>query len=328
MSETKALNKQLNTSITEYMAQEAVQKNIANALGNRKMQFITSVASLVNSSESLKECDVKSVLSACLVAASLDLPLNQNLGFAYVIPYNNKTKRVVIDEKTGKEKDEWYTEKIAQFQMGYKGFVQLAQRSGLFKTINATDVREGEITGIDRLTGEIDFEWVDGPDREKLNVVGYVAYMKLTTGFEKSLYMTAEELEKHAKRYSSSYRSQSKGTNVWRDDFDAMAKKTVIKLLLSKYAPMTPDMAKAYESDQAAVSDEEPIYIDNEPKDPKQLAREKEVERVKNHIENSKTVEELEQCRGALTEETKDLFTVKFDELAAKEAEKGTNGEA
>lgn len=303
MTQTKALNNQ-TTSITEYMAQEAVQRNIANALGSRKMQFITSVASLVNANEGLKECEVRSVLSACLVAASLDLPLNQNLGFAYVIPYNTKNG------------------KIAQFQMGWKGFVQLAQRSGQFKTINATDVREGEITGIDRLTGEISFDWADEPERNNLKVVGYVAYMKLTSGFEKSLYMTAEELEKHAKRYSASYRSESKGTNVWRDDFDAMAKKTVIKLLLSKYAPMTPDMAKAYESDQGVVDEGEVIYIDNEPKNPKDLAREKEVERVRKHIENSKTIEELEQCRDAVTDENEKLFSSKFDVLTSAQ-EKG-----
>lgn len=300
---TMTKNNTSTTSITEYMTQDAVNQNIANALGNRKMQFITSVASLVNSSQALKECDAKSVLSACLVAASLDLPLNQNLGFAYVIPYNTRDG------------------KVAQFQMGWKGFVQLAQRSGQFKTINATDVREGELTGVNRLTGEIDFTWASEPERGKLPVVGYVAYMKLTSGFEKSLYMTVEELEKHAKKYSASYRSQSKDTNVWRDDFDAMAKKTVIKLLLSKYAPMTPDMAKAYESDQALVQDESIAYIDNEPKNPKELAKEREVERVRKHIENSKTLEELEQCRDALTDETKDLFSAKFDALAEKKGE-------
>lgn len=304
------------------MAQEAVQQNIANALGPRRMQFVTSVSSLWSANEKLRECDVKSVLSSCLIAASLDLPINQNLGFAYIIPYNNTQTEVVIDPKTGKEKRVVKTYKVAQFQMGYKGFVQLAQRSGQFKTINATDVRDGEIKGIDRLTGEISFEWVDGPGREKLGVSGYVAYMKLTTGFEKSLYMTAEELEKHAKRYSASYRSGSKDTNMWRDDFDAMAKKTVIKLLLSKYAPMTPDMAKAYESDQAVIENDAITYIDNEPIDPKTLAKEKEVERVKKHINNSKTLEELEQCRGAVTEENAELFSSKFDELAAKEGEK------
>lgn len=292
------------TSITEYMAQDAVQQNIANALGPRKMQFVTSVASLWSANEKLRECDVKSVLSSCLIAASLDLPLNQNLGFAYVIPYNTKDG------------------KVAQFQMGWKGFVQLAQRSGMFKTINVTDVREGELMGIDRLTGEMSFSWAEEATRGTLPTIGYVAYMKLTSGFEKSLYMTVDELEKHAKKYSSSYRSQSKGTNVWRDDFDAMAKKTVIKLLLSKYAPMTPDMATAYESDQAVVEDEAAIYIDNEPKDPKQLAREKEVERVRQYIKNCKTLEDLEQCREAVTDENVELFSSRFDELAAKEGEK------
>lgn len=229
-----------NTSIITYLNQETVLENIRNTVGDRTPQFITSVASLVNSNPKLLECDRKSLLSACLVATALDLPINQNLGFAYIIPYVGK----------------------AQFQLGYKGFIQLAQRSGQFKTINATDVREGELVSINRLTGEIEFDWKD--DRSGLQTIGYVAYMELLNGFSKSLYMTLDELKRHATKYSKSYVSGN-GTNLWKDDFDVMAKKTVVKLLLSRYAPMSTQMQTAQIADQAVIENDAYDYVDNYP---------------------------------------------------------------
>ena len=148
------MNKDL--TITQYVNQDSVANNIQQVLKDRTPQFITSIVSLVNSNEKLKACDKKSVLGACLVAASLDLPINQNLGFAFIIPYKDQ----------------------AQFQMGYKGYIQLAMRSGQFKTINVTDVKEGEIKGNNRLSGEIEFEWIAESEREKVKTVGFVAYIK------------------------------------------------------------------------------------------------------------------------------------------------------
>lgn len=229
-------------SITQYVAHEAVQANIQQVLKDKTPQFIASVSSLVSSNEGLKKCDNGSILRACLVAASLDLPINQNLGFAYVIPYGNE----------------------AQFQMGYKGFIQLAMRSGQFKTINVTEVKEGEIAENNLLTGEIKFDWL--PDREKLKTIGYVSYMKLINGFEKILYMTNEQLNSHGKKYSQTYK---KGFGKWKDEFDSMAKKTVVKLLLSKYAPMTVDMQKAQLADQAVIKDDTFQYIDNDSEESK-----------------------------------------------------------
>ena len=187
----------------------------------------------------LAGCKPESVLTAALTAASLDLPINQNLGFAYLIPYKNK----------GGE--------VCQFQMGYKGFIQLAQRSGYYKTINATDVREGEMTGFDRLSGELSFEWLDDAERSKAKVVGYVAYFQLLNGFEKSLFMTTEELEKHAMKYSKNYAKYK--TGLWADNFDSMAKKTVLKLLISKFGPLNTQLEDAIQKDQTA--DDE--YVDN-----------------------------------------------------------------
>ena len=228
-----------NLSIAQYVRQDVVSKRLNELLGKRAPQFVTSLVSAVNANTMLAGCKPESVLTAALTAASLDLPINQNLGFAYLIPYKNK----------GGE--------VCQFQMGYKGFIQLAQRSGYYKTINATDVREGEMTGFDRLSGELSFEWLDDAERSKAKVVGYVAYFQLLNGFEKSLFMTTEELEKHAMKYSKNYAKYK--TGLWADNFDSMAKKTVLKLLISKFGPLNTQLEDAIQKDQTA--DDE--YVDN-----------------------------------------------------------------
>ena len=228
-----------NLSIAQYVRQDAVSKRLNELLGKRAPQFVTSLVSAVNANTLLAGCKPESVLTAALTAASLDLPINQNLGFAYLIPYKNKSGEV------------------CQFQMGYKGFIQLAQRSGYYKTINATDVREGEMTGFDRLSGELSFEWLDGAERSKAKVVGYVAYFQLLNGFEKSLFMTTEELEKHAQKYSKNYAKYK--TGLWADNFDSMAKKTVLKLLIIKFGPLNTQLEDAIQKDQTA--DDE--YVDN-----------------------------------------------------------------
>ena len=146
--------------VTKYIKNESVGKRIAELLKDRAPQFTTSLVTAVNDNAKLAACEPQSVLTAALTAASMDLPINQNLGFAYLIPYKNKTGDV------------------CQFQMGYKGFIQLAQRWGYYKTINATEVREGESAKIDRLSGEIEFALIDDEkEREKAKIIGYVAYL-------------------------------------------------------------------------------------------------------------------------------------------------------
>lgn len=289
----------MSSQIVTYLNSDAVQENIKSVLGNRKNQFIASVSSLVGSNPALQNVDRKSLFSACLTAASLDLPINQNLGFAYIIPYKDK----------------------AQFQMGWKGFVQLAQRSGQFKTINATDVREGEYKGINRLTGELDIEWIED-GRETLPVVGYIAYMKLLNGFEKSFFMTKKELTQHATKFSQSFKRNSASMNMWRDDFDSMAKKTVIKLMLSKYAPLTTDMQKAQLADQAIIEETGYEYPDNEAPSPEDLSAEKERNRIIKHIQSAKTIEELQQCAEAVvtqSEDVNEMYLKKITELQEAE---------
>lgn len=220
-------------------------------LGKRATQFITSVLSVVNNNTLLANASWESIYQSAITAATLDLPINPNLGFAYIVPYKEKGQGV------------------AQFQMGYKGFIQLAQRTGLYKTINVSDVREGEIQNFDRLSGNIDFSWIqDTEERVATPVVGYVGYIELTNGFRKLLYMTKAELENHGQTFSKSYNTKSKFNNeytgLWRTNFEAMAQKTVLKLLLSKYAPLSTQMEVALTSDQAVLEDGgKTNYVDN-----------------------------------------------------------------
>ena len=230
--------------VQQFIKNDSIQELIKERLEKRAGQFTTSLLSLINGSPKLAECTPMTVVQSALTAASLDLPINQNLGFAYIIPYG----------------------KVAQLQIGYKGFIQLAQRSGKFKTINTTDVRLGEVSTRDRMTGELSFDWCqDNKERSELEVVGYVAYFELLNGFNKSLYMTKAEIEAHASKYSQAYKSRNNSSfdSPWKTEFDLMAQKTVLKLLLSKYAPLSTEMQDAIVSDQSVDDGNELTYIDN-----------------------------------------------------------------
>ncbi|MCL4357702.1 recombinase RecT [Patescibacteria group bacterium] len=222
-------------TISRMVHDQGFIKQAQDTLGEGTQQFLSSVLSLYNSESKLQNLDPVELYNCCLMAAAIKLPFNSNLGQAYIIPYKGHP----------------------QLQIGWKGFIQLAQRSGQFKTIGANPVYENEINGIDPMTGEINFDFKLKKDGK---VVGYMAYFRLLNGFEKNLYMTVEELQRHGKRYSQTFKS---GIGVWVDNFEAMAQKTVIKLLLNKYAPLSIDMAKAIEIDQA---DQDGDYTDNKPR--------------------------------------------------------------
>lgn len=225
-------------SIPALVHSSSFLKRTQDTLGEGAQQFLSSVLSLYNADKELQKCRAEELYNCCLMAAALKLPFNKDLGQAWIIAYGGKP----------------------QLQIGWKGFVQLAQRSGLFKTINCSDVKAGEIVKNDRLTGKIDFEWIENTEeRLKKETIGYVSYFELLNGFTKTFYMTIAELEAHAKKYSETYK---RGYGVWKDNFDAMAQKTVIKLNLSKCAPLSVDMQKAIELDQ---TDSEGEYVDNKP---------------------------------------------------------------
>ena len=184
--------KQFNT----FIANPRTQDYLTTVLADKKASFVNNITALVSNNETLQVCVPETLMFAALKATALDLPLDQSLGFAYVLPYK--------DNKKGKT--------LAQFQMGYKGFVQLALRTGQFKTLNATEVHKGELIDENFVTGELTFKKAE--NRESLPIIGYVAYFKLLNGFEKYLYMTDAEMKAHALRFSQTYK---RGYGLWAD---------------------------------------------------------------------------------------------------------------
>lgn len=228
--------------LTNELNSQSWKNYIENNVTKDARGFTNALLTLANQNEMLANCSTKSIVFSAMKAVVLNLPLDSNLGFAYVLPY--KKKDGTAD---------------AQFQMGYKGFVQLAIRSGQFKTINSVEVCEGEVKCVNKFTGEYEFG-----EKKSDKVVGYMAYFKLLNGFEKYLYMSVEEMQKHAKMYSQMAKY---GKGLWASDdtFGGMAKKTCLKLLLSKYAPLSVEMQKAVEYDQKVfdTENEEGRYADN-----------------------------------------------------------------
>ena len=248
MSNTQLTPSQKSRQIKDFFDKPAVQAKMRELVDKNAASFGTSIMQIVNSNAMLLDAEPMSIFNAACMAATLNLPVNNNLGFAYIVPYRNKGR---VE---------------AQFQLGYKGFIQLAQRSGQFKRINACPVydTDAEEDVYQRLTSLI-------PRKPSGQIIGYIAYFQLLNGYEANLTMTMEELGAHAKRYSQTYK---RGFGVWADNFEAMAKKTVIKLLLSQQAPLSIEMQKAVLSDQSVIKDvtaEQFDYIDNQPSDPVML---------------------------------------------------------
>ena len=223
-------------------------------------KFVAEISTVVGNNYSLQECDAKTIVSAGLLAQSLNLPLAPTLGFCYIIPYGGK----------------------ATFQVGWKGLVQLAIRTKAYKSLGVNVVHKGEYLGRDKF-GEPMVKYSDEYANEP--VVGYHAYFELTNGFVKEIYWTKEMCEKHALRYSAEFRS--KGTGKWKEMFDEMAMKTVLKQLISKWGIMSTEIMTAVEADQAVVKENgEYDYVDNE---------KVEEENTKTTVKNVIEVEEGEE---------------------------------
>lgn len=206
----------------------AYKKKFEEMLGKKAAGFMSSIIAVTNNNNYLMKADPATVIGAAAQAAMLDLPINQSLGFAYIVPYKG----------------------AAQFQLGYKGYIQLAQRSGQYVDIGAKTVYEGELEYENRLLDKFRFG-----ERTGDKVIGYLAYFRLTNGFEKMLFMTLEEMQVHAKKYSQNYES---GTDKWGlADFNVMAEKTVLKRLLSKFGPLSIEsvqMSQALSNDGGVIS--------------------------------------------------------------------------
>lgn len=245
----------------EVASSESLGKRLDDILKERKPQFIASVLDLIKSSEKLANCEKSTIWNAAIKAAIYDLPIDPNLGFAYIIPYGT----------------------AAQFQMGARGIKQLALRSGRYKVINTTDIREGEIAGRNRLTGIIDFKFIED-DKERLEkqIIGYLNYFEMHDGYSHTLYMSIDELMFHATRYSKAYQYDlryGKKTSPWSDveggGFGKMCEKTVMKLNLSKNGILSVQLIQAFKADGSVINDDgEPENADGadeELKTPKEL---------------------------------------------------------
>ncbi len=206
---------------------ESVQQQFENTLQDQAPLFMASIIDLVGQDAYLQQCDPKLVVAECLKAATLRLPISKSLGFAYIVPYKEK----------GTPKP--------QFQLGYKGMIQLAIRTGQYRYINADKVYKGEVVIKDKMTGDIRIEG----EPESKEVTGYFAYIELLNGFKKVVHWTKEEIIEHAKRFSKSYGNKF---SAWATDFDAMAKKTVLRHILSKYGILSIEMQMAFHEDAKA----------------------------------------------------------------------------
>lgn len=212
---------------------QTIRAQLKNSLKENAGAFMSSMIDLYGGDSELQKCDPEKVALECVKAAALKLPLVKSLGFAYVVPYK----------------------RIPTFTIGYKGLIQLAQRSGQYLTINADCVYEGELAGKDKLSGTIDLNGERTGDK----TIGYFAYFKLTNGFEKTLYMPKEDVEAWAKRYSPSY---SSSYSPWSKEFDKMAQKTVLRRLIGTYGVMTPEIQMALEKDDSVKTPRQEIEHD------------------------------------------------------------------
>ena len=238
-------NKSINQMMNAMLDKEGIRKRFDDILGKRSAQFVSSIVSLVNADSNMQQAFYESpmsVIQAGLKAATFDLPVDQNLGYAYIVPFRNKGKMT------------------ANFILGWKGMHQLAIRTGAYKTINVVDIREGELKSYNRLTEDIDIDFIDDEDeRESTKVIGYVGYYRLVNGAEKTIYMSVKQIENHEKKYRKG-EYQGKG---WRDDWDAMARKTVYRKLIGKWGVMSIEYQNSKDGQNLADQMKEE-FIDND----------------------------------------------------------------
>lgn len=290
--------------ITAYLNQDAVKNQVQQAVGKNSMRFVSSVISAVTVNPGLKECDNNTILSAALLGESLNLSPSPQLGQYYMVPFENKKRNV----------------KEAQFILGYKGYVQLAIRSGYYKKINVLPIKEGELIRFNPLEEEIEANLIEDEEtRENAKTIGYYAMFEYLNGFRKAIYWTKKKMLAHADQYSQAFsvsgstihtkygdkkkvsfadyeagKYDSKDewmySSFWYKDFDAMANKTMIRQLISKWGIMSIEMQEAYDKDSAVIrEDGTPDYVDNDPEDI--IEQEPEVKDVFDQPEPDKKVD-------------------------------------
>ena len=269
---------------------EGYRRRFNDLMGARSAQFISSIISVVNANKQLQAIAKNNpitIIQACLRAAVYDLPIDPSLGFAYILPFGNE----------------------ASFIMGYKGLIQLGVRSSQYETINAIAIHEGELKSFNRLTEEIEFDFIeDTTEREKTPIIGYCGYFKLITGYRKIIYKTKDEIKAHElKHRKGKYMSQA-----WRENFDAMALKTVLRELLSKWGILSIDIQSANSRSKAIAEalaggnlDDEYRYIDEQPQQIEDITQ-NESENTKENIQTELKTEDIPDNVDPETGEIKD----------------------
>ena len=259
-----------NEGIASYLTSPAIRENITNVLGKDHVDgFVADVVACVQNNEALAKCTNKSIFSAALLSKSINLPLTPQLGYAYLVPFDNKKQ---VDGHTEYVKE-------AVFQMGWKGYVQLALRSNNYRKLLATDVRKGEINGYNPFDDKyeitpLDFDTRNAKDKDGnylVPIIGYYAKMEMVNGFTKEMYMSHEEMQAYATKYSKSYRrdlDKHTAYSFWKTKFEDMAKKTMLRQLLGKWGLLTSELETAYTRDMAVIDEDfTPDYVDNKPDD-------------------------------------------------------------
>lgn len=255
-------NSLANVSFNAFINADSIRRRIEKVIGGERGQrFITAITSAVNTNSSLKECTPDSIFYAALLGETLNLSPSPQLGQYYLVPFNDKKKG-----------------KIAQFQLGYKGYIQLAIRTGIYKDIDVIEIREGEYKGRNKTTGKHQFEFIDDEDiRESKLIIGYMAYFEQLNGFSKTIYWTKDKMIRHADKYAPAFNMNAtkdkvsyqdfidkkypkqdewKYSSFWYKNFDQMAFKTLLRQLISKWGNMSIEMQRAYDSDQAIIHED------------------------------------------------------------------------
>ena len=267
----KSLSQQAKkTTFSMFIAQDAIKKSINNMVGGENGQrFITSIISAVSTNNQLAECSHPTILSAALLGESLKLSPSPQLGQYYMVPFKKKGKNGQPDEM------------VATFVLGYKGYIQLAIRSGYYKKINVISIKEGELVNYNPLTEDLQVNLIDDDEiREKTPTVGYYAMFEYHNGFTKAIYWSKKKMLAHADKYSAAFSAADaiqleqgkvadkdmwKYSSFWYKDFDGMAHKTLLRQLISKWGIMSIEMQKAFEADDAVINDDlNPEFVDNE----------------------------------------------------------------
>ncbi len=249
-------------SISQYLIGNQMQEYLRSVLGAKKDNFVTNLVSIYNQSKELQECSQKSLVSGAIVATTLNLSLNKSFGYAYLVPYKKKNRSGGIDSVE------------AQFQIGFKGYIQLAMRTGQYKKINAVPIYENQFVSWSPMSEELSLNDVEGNSE----IVGYAAYFQLLNGFEKTMFWRYDKMLKHADEFSQAFNATAlqklkdgeipqdqlwKFSSYWYKNFDEMALKTMLRQLLSKYGILSEEMQSAYESDQQVIVDGVGKYVDS-----------------------------------------------------------------